>query len=244
MIEFWKETNKLTRSLWYNEESPCVFCGAEGGPICPACSSQYFHPEPERCRGCGKLIALEKVYCQDCEAGRGPKQLDAVAAWGHYSGGLRDFIHDIKFKAQPRRVLNIAQPFAEWAICRLPPADGVVAVPMHINRLAERGFNQADVLASALHWFLGLPILTGVERIEPTSSQVPLTRQARLHNMKGAFSIREPETFKGKILWLVDDVTTTGATLEAVAEALRQSGAQEIYGLCLAAGLEKMLVHD
>lgn len=246
MKGFRKEATKISRALWYSDEQACVFCGGEHGVICPTCTTDNLRPELGRCRKCGKLVLLETMHCLDCEAGKGPKHLDQVTAWGHYSGGLKEFIQNVKYKAHPRRLLEIARPFSEWAISQLPVVDGVVAVPMHESRLAERGFNQAEVIASALHWELGLPILRGVERIEPTSSQVPLSRQERLHNLKGAFAVLQPERIKGRSVWLVDDVTTTGATLEAVAETLRESGVQAIYGLCLAAGMEKKLVplHD
>jgi len=239
---FWKEATKITQALWYADEQVCVFCGEKHGTICPSCTTNYLHPDLGRCLGCGKLIPPVKTHCLDCEAGKGPKQLDRVTAWGHYSGGLREFIQTIKFKAHPRRFMEISRPFSDWAISQLPVVDGIVAVPMHAARLAERGFNQAEVIASALHWELGLPIIPGVERIEATSSQVPLSRQARLHNLKGAFAVRKPEYISGRSVWLVDDITTTGATLEAVAEVLRGSGVQAIYGLCLAAGMEKKLV--
>ena len=239
--KFWYGAVKITRALWYKEVQACALCGGAGDLVCPTCITGYLHPELGRCRGCGKLILREKTRCLDCEAGKGPKHLDQVTAWGHYSGGLRGFIQNVKFEAHPRRLMEIARPFTSWAISQLPAVDGVVAVPMHASRLAERGFNQAEVLASAIHWELGLPILEGVERIKPTSSQVLLSRHDRLHNLKGAFAVREPKHFAGRSIWIVDDVTTTGATLEAVAEVLRGSGVQAIYGLCLAAGLEKNL---
>lgn len=242
MKEFWKEAVKLSQTLWYEEVQTCVFCGDAGEQVCPTCITGLLHPELGRCKGCGKLILQEKKYCLDCVAGRGPKHLDQVTAWGHYTGGLRDFIQNVKFEARPRRLMEIARPFANWAISQLPAVDGVVAVPMHSSRLAERGFNQAEVLASVLHWELGLPIIEGVERIEPTSSQIMLSRQDRLHNLKDAFAVRKPWFITGRSVWLVDDVTTTGATLEAMAKVLRGSGIKEIYGLCLAAGLEKKLV--
>jgi len=239
---FLKGAAKITRALWYEEVKVCVLCGGVGDSVCPACTTGYLHPELGRCIGCGKLILKEKTSCLDCEAGKGPKQLDQVTAWGHYSGGLRGLIQNVKFEARPRRLMEIARPFANWAITQLPTVDGIVAVPMHSSRLAERGFNQAEVLASAIHWELGLPILQGVERIEPTPSQVSLSRHDRLKNLKDAFAVRKPENISGRSVWIVDDVTTTGSTLEAVAEVLRGSGAQAIYGLCLAAGLEKRLV--
>ena len=242
MTGFWKEAARITQALWYADEQTCVFCGGEQGVICQTCTTNYLRPDLGRCKRCGKLILAEKIHCLDCEAGKGPKYLDQVTAWGHYSGGLKDFIQKVKFKAHPRSIMQIARPFSDWAISQLPVVDGILAVPMHSARLAERGFNQAEVLSSALHWELGLPILRGVERIESTSSQVPLSRQERLQNLKGAFAVLQPEYFKGKSVWLVDDVTTTGATLEAVAEVLHGSGVLAIYGLCLAAGLEKKLV--
>ncbi|HUX46869.1 MAG TPA: ComF family protein [Desulfosporosinus sp.] len=242
MKKFWNAAAKITQTLWYEEVQSCVLCGEVGHLICPTCTTGYLHPELGRCKGCGKLILKEKTSCLDCEAGKGPKHLDQVTAWGHYSGGLRKFIQNVKFEARPRRLMEIARPFANWAISQLPAVDGVVAVPMHSSRLAERGFNQAEVLASAIHWELGLPMIGGVDRIEPTSSQILLSRHDRLHNLKDAFAVREPRLFTGRSVWIVDDVITTGATLEAVSEVLRGSGAQAIYGLCLAAGLEKKLV--
>ena len=237
--EFWKGAVKITRALWYEEVLACVLCGGVGDSVCPTCTAGYLHPELGRCRRCGKLILPEKASCLDCEAGKGPKHLDQVTAWGHYSGGLREFIQKVKFEAHPRWLMEIARPFANWAISQLPAVDGVVAVPMHASRLAERGFNQAEVLASVIHWELGLPIFEGVERIKPTPSQIKLTRHDRLHNLKDAFVVREPKSLTGRSVWIVDDVTTTGATLDALAEALSGSGVKATYGLCLAAGLEK-----
>jgi competence protein ComFC len=237
--EFWKGAVKITRALWYEELQACVLCGGVGDSVCPTCITSYLHPELGRCRRCGKLILQEKTCCLDCEAGNGPKHLDQVTAWGHYSGGLKEFIQKVKFEAHPRQLMEIAHSFASWAISQLPAVDGVVAVPMHASRLAERGFNQAEVLASVIHWELGLPILEGLERIKPTPSQIKLTRHDRLYNLKDAFKVREPRSLTGRSVWIVDDVTTTGATLDAVAETLSGSGVKSIYGLCLAAGLEK-----
>lgn len=239
MKRHWEGMGKFVKTLWYEETPVCIFCGQEGHEVCPACTADCLHPELGRCRSCGKLISPEEINCQDCLAGQGPKYLDRVTAWGYYAGGLQEFIRKMKFDGRPRRVLDIARPFADWAVRQLPVVEGVVAVPMHTSRLLERGFNQAEVLASALHWQLGLPIIEGVERIKPTPSQVLLSRQDRLQNLQDAFVLRDAEQFTGRRLWLVDDVTTTGATLEAVAKSLRAGGASEIYGLCLAAGMEK-----
>lgn len=235
----WESVKRLCQSLLYEKQEPCVLCGQEAGPICPACVEVYFHPEGGRCQTCGKLVSREERLCRDCREGRGPKGLDKVTAWGHYSGSWRDFIQTVKFKAQPFLLKAIARPFADWAIRNLPPPDALVPVPMHPERLAERGYNQASVLASALNWELGIPLVEGLVRKTMTTPQVGLNRRDRLHNLTDAFAVSvtgEQWGMKGRCLWLIDDVVTTGATLEACAQALRTQGVKNVYGLALAAG--------
>lgn len=239
--EPWEIVKHLCRSLLYEKQENCILCGKADGPVCSTCAEAYFHPELGRCRQCGKLIAREHPLCLDCREGRGPKGMDKVAAWGHYTGAWRDFIHTVKFKSQPYLLGKIVRPLADWAVNCLPPPDALMPVPMHFERLAERGFNQSSVLASALHWDLGVPLVEGLERLTPTTPQVGLNRRERLHNLSGAFTLsRAGENWgvKGRRIWLIDDVVTTGATLEACAHILREQGAGEIYALTLAAGLE------
>jgi competence protein ComFC len=242
MIKFVKDSAQIARSVLYSSESLCVLCAAKHGPICPDCIEDFLHPELGRCLRCGKLITQDKTLCLDCKSGKGPKHLDQVIAWGHYSGHLKELIQNVKFGSNPLRIRKIAQPLVNWAIKWLPPVDGVLAIPMHSTRLAERGFNQADVIASLFHWELGLPILQGIKRVKATPPQVSLSRQERLLNLKNAFEVQDPSLFHGKSVWLIDDVTTTGSTLDSVAEVLRGIGTKPIYGVCLAAGIEKGLV--
>jgi len=231
------------RSIWFEEQPNCSVCGGvSSGPICLSCEKEYFRPELGRCFSCGKLISSETTHCIDCLGNKGPKSLARVWAWGHYSGDWKKFIGDVKFKAQPRRLSEIRRPLSQWVLSHLPPVDGIVAVPMHPTRLAERGFNQAEVIASLLQWELRVPLIKGLERELVTEPQVQLSRKERLHNLAGAFVLKEPQKFEGLSVWLVDDVTTTGATLEACAQALIEKGTRKVYGLCLAAGAEKGLV--
>lgn len=246
----WTELKELTQSLLYDNQRTCILCDTpttQGEKICPHCEQSYFHPELGRCLHCGKLIAQDHIECKDCAEGRGPKGLDQVVAWGHYTGAWREFIQAVKFKSQPYRLKGIAKPLADWAIERLPPPNFLVPVPMHLGRLAERGFNQAAGIASLLHWQLGIPLLEVLERTDMTVPQVGLNRNERLHNLKGAFQVpsRDYErAIRGAKIWIIDDVTTTGATLEACTSELRIRGAQEVFGLTLAAGLEKRPFQD
>lgn len=239
--EHWETIKVFWQSVLYEKQENCLLCDQPHGPICRTCEEAYFHPELGRCRHCGKLIPKEQPLCWDCDEGRGPKGLDQVVAWGHYTGAWRDFIHAVKFKSQPYLLKEIARPLSDWAIQHLPPPDALMPVPMHLERLAERGFNQASALASALHWELGIPLVEGLERTILTTPQVGLSRHDRLYNLTGAFSrsaAGEKWGIKGRRIWLIDDVVTTGATLEACANTLREQGAEAVYGLALAAGIQ------
>ncbi|MDA8228460.1 MAG: ComF family protein [Desulfitobacterium hafniense] len=240
-IEFLNSLKSFTQEILYDSGKPCVLCGKPAGPVCSDCNDEYFFPQADRCHMCGKIIKKGKHLCDGCTAGHGPKKLSKVTAWGNYEGAWKEFIWAVKFKYQPYRLVEIGKPFSQWALTNLPPVDALVPIPMHFEREAERGFNQAEVIASLLHWELGIPLLKVLERIAPTNPQVGLTRLERLNNLKGVINLSS-NSVQGLSLWLIDDVTTTGATLEAGAEALLKGGAKEVYGLCLAAGIEKSLV--
>jgi ComF family protein len=113
--------------------------------------------------------------------------------------------------------------------------DAIVPVPLHPARAAERGFNQAELLAAPCARLWGVPLLTGaLARIRPTRPQTELDAAARRANVAGAFGVSRPGEVKGRRLLLVDDVMTTGATVAAAARALRAAGAQPPGVLVLA----------
>lgn len=236
LLGHWNIFQSGLRSLWYEAEEPCLLCGAPQGPICDNCQDTYFPLTTGRCRQCGKLISPDKECCTDCQEGKGPKGLTRAVAWGHYAGLWKDFIWNVKFKSRPLLLRGLARPMGEAARRYLPPSDGLVPVPLNPERQAERGFNQAEVIASLLHWELGLPLVQGLERVHSRQRQVGLTRSERLENLKGAFEFRG--SIQGKELWLIDDVITTGATMEACAEALLAAGAFRVYAFALAGGRE------
>lgn len=244
-VAIWNDLKETALSFLYEERKICLLCEsvtAAGKEICQDCLQTYFHPELGRCFRCGKLIPQSQTQCKGCQEGIGPKGLDQVAAWGHYSGAWREWIQDVKFKAQPYKLKRIARPFADWAIKNLPPPHYLAPVPMHFERLAERGFNQAEAIASLLHWELVIPILETLERTSITIPQVGLSRKERLHNLDGIFQVSDPQIIRmiqGARIWLIDDVTTTGATFEACAAALKVKGAGEVLGLALAAGMAR-----
>ena len=116
-----------------------------------------------------------------------------------------------------------------------PDVDMLLPVPLHASRLREREFNQSLLLADRLHRRLGVPLSYGnLVRLRDTQPQTELTRSARLKNLRRAFSVLHPKEVDGKRLLLVDDVFTTGTTVNECAKALRKAGAADVFVCTLA----------
>ncbi len=159
------------------------------------------------------------------------QELVGVSVAVDYTGAARAAIHALKYDGLRR----LAPVIAAWMCTALRsttwPIDLVTVVPLHPNRLAERGYNQAVLLAQ--HVAPYYPDCTfepdAVTRIRETSSQVHLNAQARRENVAGAF-VADAEMVVGRRVLVIDDVLTTGATLAACAAALRAAGAVQVFG--------------
>jgi ComF family protein len=195
---------------------------------------------PPRCPGCGRMGQL---FCAACQtqiapytgpAGLSdPSPLSSVQTTAAFSGPLRQAIHALKYG----HVRALAQPLGSrmsvgWPAWPVPP-DLILPVPLHSRRQRERGYNQSALLAEVVGKDLSLPVHAGLlRRSRATRPQVGLDAVARRANVAGAFTCRG--NVVGRRIVLVDDVCTTGATLEACAEALRAAGAAEVWGYTLA----------
>jgi ComF family protein len=119
----------------------------------------------------------------------------------------------------------------DWA----PEVDCLMPVPLHVDRLREREFNQSLLLADRLNRRLRLPLsYDNLVRLRSTQPQTDLSRKARLKNLRSAFGLARPEAVRSRRILLVDDVCTTGTTLNECAKALRKAGAKEVYAVTLA----------
>ena len=152
---------------------------------------------------------------------------------------MRSAIHALKYRGRVElapglaRYLRAVTAETPWPSL-LYAMDGIVPVPLHRDRLDERGYNQAGLLASCFAEEAGTPVFEeSIMRVDATISQVGLSREERAGNVLGKFRA-DPELVAGKSLLLIDDVFTTGATMRACAEAMRDAGAGAIFGLALA----------
>jgi len=168
--------------------------------------------------------------CRSCR--RSPLQIDGIRAVSLHQGALRRAIHGLKYRRQRALVLPLAGLLRQYLEAHPLPADILVPVPLHPSRLRERGFNQAALLARAIAT-PELPVVEGcLQRIRPTKTQMTLGHEERKRNVAGAFVCLD-NSVRGRRVLLIDDVCTTGATLEACAIALREAGAIGVWGLTL-----------
>lgn len=212
----------------------CAVCRAwPAQPVCEACVARFAQPR-NRCRRCALPVTHGAAECGRCL--QAPPPLDACHAALSYEYPWSALIAQYKFGGQAGWVRSFATLMrsAPWIEPALDRCDLVLPVPLSAQRLAERGFNQALVLARAL-----APKKTEANlllRVRHTTPQAELDLKGRLTNVLGAFAA-EPlrvARLRGKNVVLVDDVMTSGASLFAAAQALRQAGAASVTGLVLA----------
>ncbi len=213
----------------------CAGCGRAGELLCPACRAQV-QPVPQPvCIRCGRPLAVQG-RCDGCAAGQ--FHVSAIRSAAVYADPLSQVIHRFKYEGRPELHEPLGQMLAGYWRDRSATVDLVAAVPLHENRLRERGFNQSDLLAAVLCREVRLPLLQpGVLRRErDTAQQMLLGPAERRTNVQDAFRWRGPHLAGSKVL-LIDDVATTGSTLEACAEALLAAGANKVWALTVARAL-------
>ncbi|MFI5282388.1 MAG: ComF family protein [Candidatus Dormibacterales bacterium] len=209
----------------------CGGCRGVGSWFCDRCRSRIRRLEEPLCRRCG--TELESVK-QSCACRTRLKAISRLRSAAVYEGPIEAAIH--RFKYQGWR--HLADPLALLVAERLTveglAAGWALAVPLHSSRLRQRGFNQAELLARELRRRLALAAPPGrLVRTRATPPQVGHDRLWRLSNVKDAFSWRG-EHLAGRSILIVDDVATTGATLDACASALRAGGSGSVMGVSVA----------
>lgn len=221
-----------------------AFRNAMGPFLCPACLDGFQTAASPLCPACGEVFQSrqgEDHLCGPCI--QSPRKFRKARAVGVYEKGLLKAVHCLKYKG--RR--ELARPLGRLLLAGFrehfgpDEIDLILPVPLHSKRMRMRGFNQSLLLLQ--HWQKGLnsngaggiaivPEL--LKRLKPTSPQTGLGRDDRMKNLRGAFAVTDPKKIKNRRVLLVDDVYTTGATVDACAGALLKSGAARVDVLTLA----------
>lgn len=203
------------------------------GPLCGTCLGRLELMKPPWCARCGRSLP-GGGSCRDCRDKT--FSLDRIRAAFPYKGPIPPLLRAFKYRGQ----ISAGETLAGWMagmFFRFPElwgADAVVPVPLHPERRRERGFNQAALLARPVAAACRRPIEEALERRRNTPPQWRLARAQRPENLRGAFAVKPASRPMGRSFLLIDDVCTTGETLESCARALKAAGASRISAFALA----------
>jgi ComF family protein len=207
-------------------------------PFCTTCLSDFRKISPPLCSICGRPFAGETDedhLCEDCLRKR--PYFKAAGAPYVYDGSLMTAIHRFKYGEKSYLADSLGPLLSEFAKNWVNKPDGflTVPVPLHKKRLRERGFNQSLLLAKHVAKELHTELdFLSLRRVRYTLPQTGLGKEERRKNVKGAFMIENPEIFKDRPILLVDDVATTGNTLNECSRVLKKAGCKDIFCLVLA----------
>lgn len=207
----------------------CVVCRRDGDWFCSACRQAVEKILPPICNCCGR--PLRHTACPYCQ--KLPLQIDGTRAIAFFEGSLRTAIHAFKYSHRVELANPLGMMLSDYFIHNPFPVDALIPIPLHAERERMRGYNQSKLLAQVLGQQSHLPIWSDtLTRTRHTRPQVELDAVDRRENVHAAF--QATQQVRGAQILLIDDVCTTGATMDACAIALKESGAKAIWGLAIA----------
>ena len=234
---------KKIAHLWY--PARCPFCDGvrfssvffETEAVCQECRGKPIYVTEPSCKRCGKPIEHERQeYCYDCQRNH-REYTQGKAVWVH-KGIVKESVY--RFKYQNRReyaayyAQEIVRIYGDWIRAR--GIDGIVPVPLHKSRRRQRGYNQAELLAQEVGRRMDLPVYPKLLlRVRKTKAQKRLDDRERKNNLKKAFKIGKNKVQLEHIL-IIDDIYTTGSTINEAAAELKKTGAVDIYYISISIG--------
>lgn len=222
----------------------CAVCGALGADLCPACLAKIRPLPNPRCARCDMPLVVAPggagepgAVCPACARGTNLPALDGLRMAARYEGTARAAILALKYGGKRRAARPLARLLEPvWRASGLR-ASVIIPVALHPGRRRHRGYNQSELLGRVLGRALGLPVQTGsLLRTRATAVQARLPLDARYANVAGAFALAPgaERALAGARILLLDDIITSGATIQAAASALRQARPAAIYGVAVA----------
>ncbi|HEU5182111.1 MAG TPA: ComF family protein [Candidatus Polarisedimenticolia bacterium] len=223
----------------------CLVCrgplpAIQEGGVCPPCWRSFRRLEGPCCRRCGEpVFAFEHpsptpaYLCGECRHRDRP--FDRCRSSGIYEGSLRDAIHRVKFDGERALGRRLGRWMFRSLAGETAEVDWIAPVPLHPRRVRERGFNQSELLSLAVAEASGVPHAPRLLlKTTPTRSQTTLGKRDRRRNLRGTFALGPGAAVLGKRILLVDDIFTTGCTIEECARVLRRGGARGVRVVTLA----------
>ncbi len=229
---------RFVLDLLYPAKPKCDICGRVGGANpCDICMASLDCLQGVTCLHCGKQLneQYSKSVCPDCRAAT--FHYDRAYSCFAYSGMGKELIYKFKYEGKIRLSKIIADLMEERLRNEGLPIDAIVPVPIHGNKLKARGFNQSYIIARELGERLRKPVLDCLVRTKETKEQYNLDKTRRYLNIVNAFSVKLfYNNDKYKSILLVDDIYTTGSTVNECSKVLKESGARNVYVITAATG--------
>lgn len=232
----------------------CVGCDEEGTWLCPKCQKKILKVATQVCPQCGRVSTLG-LYCKLCrydtilvkvKGEEKPKKkkirkpLEGILTTVYFKEGpTREIIHHYKYNSVTELAKYLVPLMSETLKEHMLPLDIITFTPLFIKRLAERGYNQSEILAQGIGKNVKIDVENLLTKTKSTKRQVVLKGEKRRKNLKGVFKLRiknDELRIKGKNILIIDDITTTGATLNECAKTLKDAGANMVWGLVVARG--------
>lgn len=224
----------ITEKL-FNVKWKCNGCGKEnfdGGYFCAKCESELPYIGDTYCNNCGRKLKSRSNYCSTCK--ELVVSLDKVRSVFEYKEPISKLIRNLKY-SNDKYLFELFNFYLEKGYKKYGlTADYITFVPSTVESRKKRGYNQSQILAEDLSKKVNVPVFYGVKKVRETERQAKLDKQRRVRNVAGAYRIVEKKTIKDKTVMIVDDVTTTGATLEALAGKIKKAGAKSVIAYTVA----------
>lgn len=212
----------------------CVGCGASDTFLCYKCAGEIETFVTPTCNVCGKINKFGQT-CSGCRAKTKSNLTGLIIAARYDSGPVKEMIHHLKYSGFTELVPAISELICQRLKTKMPRGDLVIVpIPLHQKREAKRGFNQAELIARFVSKRFNIRGGNALARTRNTETQVKLNRFERMRNLSGAFVCLDEKLIKERIILLIDDVTTTGSTLNECACVLKNAGAKRVWGIVVA----------
>ncbi len=232
---FFEKVKAFFKKTVYNPEWTCALCGREkfnGGVLCADCEREMPYNDGYICAHCGRKTLAATEYCSTCS--------EALTAFDRgrsvytYEGKIPSLIMGLKYYNKQYLVDYFAEKLSFVYLQNYFNADYITGVPMTEKAKKNRGYNQSELLAKALAERINVQYIDCIIKVKETKRQAKLKRKDRLKNLDGAFRVKNRAAVKGKKIVIVDDVSTTGATAQVIADRLKRAGALRVYLLSVA----------
>lgn len=229
---------KKLLELLFPKHMTCIICNAElnhnnDNEVCESCQSTLPYSSGKTCECCGMSISSMARVCNRCK--NREKTFKFAMSPFNYEDKIVKIVHGLKYKNKKYIAPTMAQYMANCYFEHNTKCDLIIPVPIHENRRKQRGYNQSELLANCLKTKINLPVFCDVLiKHKETEAQASLKYKERQENLKDAFKVVDKSKIKNKLVLLVDDVFTTGATATVCTKALLKAGAKAVIVLCFA----------